>query len=60
MTRDMVDLASRWALLVRVDRGQKERNTGLVEAKFQLNRMLSPRWDLPIARRGALRLRAMK
>ena len=57
-TREIVDLASRWALLVRVDRGQKERNTGLVEAKFQLNRMLSPRWELPIARRGALRLGA--
>ena len=56
ITRDMVDLASRWALLVRVDRGQKERNTGLVEGKFQLNRMLSPRWELPIARRGVLRL----
>ena len=57
-TREVVELASRWALLVRVDRGQKERNTGLVEAKFQLNRMLSPRWELPIARRGVLRLGA--
>ena len=57
-TREMVDLATRWALLVPIDRGQKERNSGLVEAKFQLNRMLSPRWDLPIARRGALRLSA--
>ena len=57
-TREIVDLASRWGLIVRVDRGQKERNTGLVEAKFQLNRMLSPRWELPIARRGALRLGA--
>ena len=57
-TREVVELASRWALLVRVDRGQKERNTGLVEAKFQLNRMLSPRWELPIARRGTLRLGA--
>ena len=56
-TREVVDLASRWALLVRVEGGQKERNTGLVEAKFQVNRMLSPRWELPIARRGALRLR---
>ena len=57
-TREVVDLASRWALLVRVEKGQKERNTGLVEAKFQLNRMLSPRWELPIARRGTLRLGA--
>jgi hypothetical protein len=55
-TREMVELARRWGMLVRVDEGQKERNTGLIEAKFQLNRMLSPRWNLPIARRGAVRL----
>ena len=56
--RNMIDLATRWSLLVRINKGQKERNTGLVEAKFQLNRMLSPKWELPIARRGALRLGA--
>ncbi|MDE2933836.1 MAG: hypothetical protein OXS47_08205 [Chloroflexota bacterium] len=52
----LVDLAEKWALLVEVERGQKERNTGLGERKFHLNRLLSPRWDLPTARRGAIRL----
>jgi hypothetical protein len=55
-SRYLVDLAEKWALLVEVERGQKERNTGLGERKFHLNRLLSPRWDLPIARRGAIRL----
>ena len=54
--RDLVDLAEKWSLLVEVERGQKERNTGLGERKFHLNRILSPRWNLPTGRRGAIRL----
>lgn len=54
--REVVHLAQQWALLVRADQGQKDRNTRLVEGKFHLNRMLSPKWDLPIARRGSVRL----
>ncbi len=56
--RRIVDLAEQWALLVSVEGGQKQRNTGLTESKFQLNRLLSPRWDLPTARRGAIGLSA--
>ena len=56
-TRDIVDLAEKWSLLVSVEGGQKQRNTGLIEPKFQINRLLSPRWDLPTARRGAIRFR---
>ena len=55
--REVIELAEQWALLVRVDEGQKQRNTQLMESKFHLNRLLSPRWDLPIARRGAVALR---
>ena len=55
--REMIDLAEKWALLVRVDEGQKQRSTQMVESKFHLNRLLSPKWDLPIARRGTVALR---
>lgn len=55
--REMVDLAERWSLLIRVEGGQKNRTTGLIEPKFRLNRLVSPRWDLPIALRGAVSLR---
>lgn len=54
--REIVHLAERSALLIEVDRGQRERNSGMAEPKFHLNRLLSPRWDLPVARRGAVRL----
>ena len=56
--QEIVKLAEQWALLVEVDGGQKQRNTRLTESKFQLNRLLSPKWDLPTARRGAIALRA--
>ena len=53
--RNTVKLAEQWSLLVKVEGGQKERNSGLIEPKYQVNRLLSPRWDLPTARRGAIR-----
>ena len=54
--REVIHLCEQWALLHAVNEGQKDRNSGLVEPKFHLNRMLCPRWNLPIARRGAIRL----
>ena len=55
--RAMVGLAEKWSLLARVEGGQKNRNSGLIEHKFRLNRLISPRWDLPIALRGVVSLR---
>ena len=40
--REVIRIAEQWALLVRVEEGQKDRNTQLVEDKFHLNRLLSP------------------
>lgn len=54
----IIELAEWWSLLIRIPRGQRERNTGRLDAKFQLNSMLCPLWDLPIYRRGAVALRA--
>ena len=56
--REVVQLAEHWTLLIPVEQGQKQRNTRLIESKYQLNRLLSPRWDLPTARRGAVALSA--
>lgn len=56
--RHIIELAVQGAMLVRVDRGEKDRNTGFLKSKFHLNRLLSPRWDLPIARRGTVALRS--
>ena len=56
--RDIMELAAQWALLVRVDEGEKDRNTRFIRSKYYLNRLLSPRWNLPTARRGTIALTA--
>ena len=50
--------AEDWSLLLRIPAGQKDKNTAGVKAKFQLNPMLCPLWDLPLARRGTLDLKS--
>jgi len=55
-TRRVLDLAEKWSLLIDVG-GQPDRNTERIDRKYQLNRMLAPRWDLSIYRRGALALK---
>ena len=56
--REIMELAAQWALLVRVDKGEKDRNTRFIRSKYRLNRLLSPRWNLPTARRGTIALNA--
>ena len=52
-TRRLIDLAEMWSLLVYVG-GQSDRNSERVDMKFQINRMLAPRWGISSSRRGAL------
>ena len=54
--RRMIGLAENWSLLIKVAGGQRDRNSLRVDEKYQLNAMLSPLWDLPVARRGTLPL----
>ncbi len=53
--RRLLDLTEKWSLLIDVG-AQRDRNTERIDAKYQLNRMLAPRWDLSIYRRGVLAL----
>src|SRR4029077_20611480 len=53
--RHVLDLAEKWSLVIDVG-GQRDRNTERIDAKYQLTRMLAPRWDLAIYRRGVLAL----
>ena len=48
----IIDLAEQWSLLIREFSGQKDRNSKRVDAKYLLNKMLSPIWDLSVARRS--------
>jgi hypothetical protein len=54
--RMTIRAAEQWSMLMPVDEGQRDRNTGEVVPKFQISGMLAPRWDLPIFRRGTLGL----
>ncbi len=52
----IVNLAEKWSLLIVVAGGQRDRNTMRVDEKYYINSMLAPKWDLPVARGGALEL----
>lgn len=52
-TRRLIDLAEKWMLIVYVG-GQSDKNSERVDMKFQLNRMLAPKWDVSSSRRGAI------
>lgn len=54
--RELIRSARDWSLLIDIESGQRDRNSMRVDAKYQINRMLAPRWDLPIFRRGAIGL----
>lgn len=52
----IVELATNWSLLIKIERGQRDRNSMRVDAKYQINGMLAPYWDLPVSRRGTIAL----
>jgi hypothetical protein len=55
--RRILDLAEKWSLVIDVG-AQSDRNTDRIDRKYQLNRMLAPRWNLSIYRRGVIALTA--
>ena len=46
------------SFIIRVRRGERDRNSRQVRPKYHLNRVLCPLFDLPVARRGTARLDA--
>ena len=52
-----IKLAEQYSLLIEIPRGHFDKNTMRVDAKYQLNPMLAPLWDLPTGRRGTVSLR---
>lgn len=48
---EYVKLAESHSLIIKVE-GRKQRNSGRREITYQLNKILSPFWNLPIIRRG--------
>lgn len=54
----VLELANRTSLIIPLQGGQKERNSMGVTKKYEINAMLAPRRDLPIARRGIVSFKA--
>ncbi|WP_321515412.1 hypothetical protein [Marinifilum fragile] len=57
-TNRYVKLASTHSLLIEVDTGRKEKNSGRKEKLYQLNKTLAPLWNLPTFRRGTVSVSA--
>jgi hypothetical protein len=55
-SRAVLRLALNYSLLFDVNVGRPDRNSDNVHRKIQINPLLSPKWGLPIARRGDLQL----
>jgi len=55
-SKDVLRAALNYSFLFEIDEGRPDRNSQRLMRKFQLNPLLSPRWGLPIARRGDLPL----
>ena len=50
-----LDSAIESSLILKVPTGRRDKNTGVLHPKYQINPMLSPLFDLPLGRRGAAR-----
>lgn len=50
----VLHLCEERSFLNRIAGGQRDKNSERVTMKFQLSNMLSPRWDLPLGRRGTV------
>lgn len=48
--------AENWSYIFEISGGRPNANSQRVDAKYQLNPMLSPKWALPIGVRGDVRL----
>jgi hypothetical protein len=58
-TKRLIDLASKWSLLIHDGDGRRDKNSERVDDKFMLNPMLVPHWGLPVGVRGVIRFSPM-
>ena len=56
-SRLIIETAENWSYLIRVKVDAKNRNSQLVEPKYQLAPMLAPKWGLSPYRRGSIEIR---
>lgn len=56
--RQTLESAFNYSLVFEINEGRPDRNTQRIRRKIQLSPMLSPRWGLPIGRRGDISVSA--
>jgi len=54
--KEVLDAALNYSLVYEVYDGRPDRNTKTINKKIQLNPLLSPKWGLPVVRRGDISL----
>lgn len=52
----IVKLAVDHSFLIVIEEGRKDQNSSEISLLYQVNRILAPKWNLPIARRGVIPL----
>lgn len=53
-SRDCIEIMKMHSILIENDDGRLEKNSGRKERMFQINKVLSPLWNLPTVTRGSL------
>lgn len=55
-SKNQIDNLEKYSILIKDDNGRKEKNSSIKEVRYNLNKILSPLWGLPIKKRGVLDL----
>lgn len=53
-SKKVIDAALDHSFIVEISRGRKNQNSSEIDLLYQINRVLAPKWNLPIARRGVV------
>lgn len=53
---EQIDNLEKYSILIKDEKGRKEKNSSIKETRYNLNKILSPLWGLPIKKRGVLDL----
>ncbi|MBW8049594.1 MAG: hypothetical protein FVQ77_04500 [Cytophagales bacterium] len=56
LAKEYIDKANLHSLIIEIDNGRKEKNSGRKEKVYQLNKTIAPLWNLPTIRRGVASL----
>jgi len=53
-SKNQIKLLEKYSIIISDKKGRKEKNSSIVENRYNLNKILCPLWGLPITKRGVL------